>query len=118
MPEPIGTPCCYGKLIEACRGFARDDVVMGRLAPDDAAERDAGAMAPGPADEAVGERETEREGNLQRARHGDTLEVNLIATQLVFRATRELVGDILVEARLDDEDGVSFAAHDDGSRPR
>ncbi len=94
----------HGELMEPSGGFARHDVVMGGLAANDAAESDAAAMAPCPADEAVGEREAERERDLKRARHGNPLIGDALRVELLDRAAGELVGDILVEARLDDED--------------
>src|SRR5512143_212161 len=103
----------HGELMKSGGRFARHDVVMGGLAADDAAERDAAAMAPCPADKAVGEREAERERDLERARHGDPLIGDALRVEFLDRAAGELVGDILVEARLDDEDRAwTVATHD------
>ena len=46
--------------VQAGGRFASNNLVVGGLAPDHAAERDAAAMAPRLADEARGEREAER----------------------------------------------------------
>ena len=109
--------------MQAGGGFARHDVVMGGLAADDAAKRDAAAMAACPADEAVGKREAQRKRDLERARHGDPLILDAAAFKLVDRAAGELIGDVLVEAGLDDQHRARrFAAHEaapgsDGRRP-
>src|SRR5262245_11064618 len=46
-----------GECVERRGGFARHNVVMRRLAANDAAERDASAVPPRPADEAIGKRQ-------------------------------------------------------------
>ena len=62
-----------GEMMQARRAFPRNDVVMGGFAADDATERDDAAMTPGTADKAVGERQAERERDLERARYGKPL---------------------------------------------
>ena len=92
---------------------------MGGLAADDAAKGDAAAMPSRPADEAVGERQAERERDFERARHGEPLISHLMRIKLLDGAAGELVGDVLVEARLDDEDRAgAFAAHGVVPKPR
>ena len=63
----------HGELMQAGGGFASDDVVMRGLAADDAAERDAAPMPPCAADKAIGERQAERQRDLERARNGEPL---------------------------------------------
>src|SRR5262249_21796892 len=109
----------HGELMQACRRFTCDNVVMGGFAPDHAAERDAAAMPPCPADKAIGEREAERKRNLERAGHGEPHECHLVGLELLDGARRELVGDVLVEARLDDQNRTwTFAGHDHYSKPQ
>src|SRR5262245_53856060 len=92
-----------GKRMQSCGGLPRHDLVMGGLATDDAAKRDAAAMAPCPADEAGGEREAQRKRDLERARYRDPLIFDAAALELHHGAAGELIGDVLVEARLDDQ---------------
>src|SRR5262249_48779524 len=102
----------HGELMKSGGGFARYDVVVGGFTADNAAERDAAAMAPSPADEAIGKREAQRKRYLERARHCDPLVSDTLRVELLDRAAGKLVGDILVEARFDDEDRTwTFAAH-------
>ena len=99
MPLPSGTAWSTASVYKPGGGFPRHDVVMGGLAADHAAKRDAAAMAPCPADEAVGKRKAERERDLERTRHGDALILDAASFQLLDGAAGELVGDILIETR-------------------
>ena len=76
---------------------------MRGLAADDAAERDAATVTPGAADEAIGKSKAERQRNLESPRHGDALIFDALRLQLLDGATGELIGDVLVEAGLDDQ---------------
>src|SRR5680860_1335390 len=108
-----------GQLIEPGGGFARHDLVMAGLAADHAPERNAGPMASRAADKAVGERQAERQRDLERARYRDPLIFDLVAAQLINGAAGELIGDVLVEAGFDDENRIgAFAGHGAGSSPR
>src|SRR5512135_2712705 len=81
--EADGHGVLHGELMQAGGGLARHDVVMSGLAADDAAER---------------------ERDLERSRHRNPLIGDALSIELVDRAAGELVGDVLIEARLDDED--------------
>ncbi len=71
------------------------------------------------ADKAIGERKAEREGNFEGAGYGNPLKFDVVAAQFLGGAARQLVGDVLVEAGLDDENRVgAFACHASGSRLR
>ena len=89
----------------------RHDIVMGGLAANDAAKGDAAPMASCPTNEAVGKCEAQRQRDLQRARHGEPLIGHVVGFKLVDGAAGELIGDVLVEAGLDDENRARrFAA--------
>src|SRR4051812_22144995 len=77
---------------------------MCSLAANDAAKRHAAPVPSRPPDKAIGERETERQRDLEGARHGEPLIFDLPALELRNRAAGELIGNILVKARLDDQD--------------
>ena len=98
---------------QGARALARDDVVMAGLAADDAAERHrriVGRAGRRGRIEGDGDRRRDFEG----ARHGQDVDARLGRPQRLARAAQELVGDVVVEARLDDED----ADAGDRRRPR
>src|SRR5262245_2745217 len=102
----------HGELMQGPGRFSRDDIVMGGLAADDATERHAAAMTAGLAHEAVGKREAERERDFERTGHGDALKGNAMRLELLDGAACKLVGDVLIEASLDDENRAwVFACH-------
>ena len=63
----------HGEGMQAPRRFPCHNVVMSRLAADDAAKRHASAMPSGSSHETIGQREAEGQGDLERARHGKPL---------------------------------------------
>ena len=102
--RPDGDAVLDSKLMQARRRIPGNDFIMGCLASDDAAKRDAAAMTPSAADETVGKRKAERQGNFERTRHRNSLKIDLTAAQFVDRAAGQFVGDVFVEPCLDDED--------------
>ncbi len=79
-----GHAMLHGELADTGRGSPRNDIEMARLATNDAAEGDAGAMTAGTADKAIGQRKTERERSPSALRYGDLLEFR--------RRCREVLG--------------------------
>ena len=65
MPLPSGTAWSTASVYKPVADSPRHDIVMGGFSTDHAAKRDAAAMAPCPADEAVGKRKAERERNFE-----------------------------------------------------
>jgi hypothetical protein len=85
------------------------------LAADDDAERDIAVVARCGRELAglVGERDGG--GDFQRARDGDDVEGRAARLQRVLGALKQSVGQVVIEARLDDEDAGGFGQ--DGSSP-
>src|SRR5215472_16915289 len=103
--EADGELMLDGEPLQAARAIAADIVVMRRLATDDAAERDI-AVKPrlARAPRLRIDRETDRRGNLEGARHGDALIAGARRVERRDRAARELIGDMRIIARLDQHD--------------
>jgi len=76
---------------------------MQRLAANDAAERDRALVRPARAFGGI-ERNRDSRRHFERARHADALEDHARFLQRTRGAREQGVGDILVEARLHDED--------------
>ena len=103
MPLPTAERAASTAMsISAARGLVRDDVVMRGLAADDAAERDVAVVAlrrarsrrapwRAPPESRARPARTMRRRSRRRARGGR-------------RAAQQLVGEVVVEARLDDEE--------------
>ena len=81
---------------------------MDGLAADDAAERDHAVVRRRLAVRGI-DRHGDGGGNFQRARHGDAVELGAGFLQRVHGAGQQRVGDVVVKARLDDQDARAFA---------
>ena len=103
-----------GDLHQPVIGVVADDVVVRGLAADDAAERDGAvplAVVGAARNEPRGSRLRQHLRDLERARHRDALVRDALRLERGDGAADELVGDLLVEARLDDEHArAHFAA--------
>src|SRR5579864_2282306 len=94
-----------GELLQAARALAADIIIMRRLAADHAAERDIPVKARlARAARLRLHRETDRRGDLERARHREALVAGARRVERRDGAARELVGDMRVVARLDQHD--------------
>src|SRR4029077_8675778 len=88
----------------------RHDLEMDGVAADDAAERDGAVVRPAPRTRRVdGDRNGAR--NFQRARHADALDLGSGFLQRLHGAGEQRIGDVVVIARLNDEDARALA-HD------
>ena len=88
---------------QRARRFVGDDVEMIGLAADHRAERDE-AVIVGAALFGAVEREGDRGRDLQRAGHGDHVVGGAGLVERSLGAVEQRVGEVVVEARLDDED--------------
>ena len=86
-----------------------DDVVMAGLAADDAAECDHAVIRLFARGRAV-MRDHDGGRDLQRTGHRDHIEDDSGILQHAFRAAQQHVGDVVVEARLDDENARALDA--------
>ena len=96
-------PARHRKVHQRTRVSICYDIVVARLAANDAAERDRAFVRPA---RALGGVERNRDGRRQfeRARNADALEGRARVLQRARGAGEQGVGDILIEARLGDED--------------
>jgi hypothetical protein len=98
-------------------GVVAHDIVVPGLAADDAAQRDGTGIFCVCSGKVAGRRGLpECERDLQRARHGKTLNAPARGLYLFDRAGHQIVADIVVEARLDDEDRSRAAIRGKGLR--
>ena len=82
---------------------------MDGIAADDAAERDGAVIGPAPALRRIGGNR-DRGRDFERARHADAVELAPRLLQRFRRAGKERVGNIVVIARLDDENARTLGA--------
>ncbi len=81
---------------------------MDGVAANDAAERDGAVVAAALALRGI-ERDRDGAGNFKRPGHADALDLGLGRLERRHRAGQERVGDVVVIARLDDEDAGAVA---------
>src|SRR5262245_44083388 len=80
----------------------RHDVEMDGIAADDAAERHHTLVGSAAMFRRL-DRHGDRRWNLERAGHRDAIDRNLCRIERAHRAGEQLIGDVVVKARLDDE---------------
>src|ERR1700739_4508310 len=86
----------------------RDDLEMNGLATDHAAERNDAIIWPAPAPRGV-DRKRNRGRNLQRTGHADAVERRLRLLERPRGGGKQRIGNLFVEARLDNEQARPFA---------
>ena len=79
------------------------------LAPDDAAQRDIAVVARSRRIATGLLRQRDGRRNLQCARNGDDVELNVPRAQGILRAFQQRVSQVVIEARLDDENAGRIA---------
>src|SRR6185437_9949869 len=102
--EADGGAVLQRQLLQAARALAADIVVMGRLAADDAAERDIAVEATADIVAARLDGDADRGGYLEGAGHGEALVAGAARVERLDGAARQLFGDMRVIRRFDDHD--------------
>ena len=92
------------QFLHAAGALVADDIVVGGLAADDAAERQIAVERPALDLDRRLDRHLDGGRNLQHAGHGKALIAGARLLQRGNRALRQLIGDIGIEARFHDHD--------------
>jgi hypothetical protein len=93
----------HRKIHERAGGFLRDDFEMNGVAANDAAERHRAVIGLAPPFGGL-DRDGDRCGNFQRARHRDAVPLHSRFIKRSLRAGQERIGDVIIETRFDHED--------------